>query len=403
MPLPDNSTLMEQSETRTEQANLRTDQANTRTDEANVRTEQANTRTTEANTRTGQADLRTEKAEMQTEALRASELSYRRLFESARDGILILDADTGRITDVNPFLVELLGYSHGEMFGKTVGELSPFKDILSNQAMLKRLQKDGYVRYEDLPLETRDGHRVSVEFVSTVYQANGHKVIQCNIRDISERKRANESMIASETRYRRLFETAKDGILILNAATGRIVDVNPFLIELLGYSRETFIGKHRWELGFFKDIAANETHFKELQAKDYIRYEDRPLKTADGRQIDVEFVSNAYMVDDHRVMQCNIRDISERKRAEEGLKRMRNLLAEGQTLGHFGSWEYFPDTRETFWSEEQCRIYGIAPGAKSPPYDEMLKHNIHPDDAALLDETFRKAIIESRIIELHLS
>ena len=98
-------------------------------------------------------------------ALRASELSYRRLFEAAKDGILILDVDTGRITDVNPFLHALLGFSRNEMIGKTVGELSPFRDIESNQVMLERLQTDGYVRYEDLPLETRDGRHIAVEFV----------------------------------------------------------------------------------------------------------------------------------------------------------------------------------------------------------------------------------------------
>ncbi len=119
------------------------------------------------------------------QALRASELSYRRLFEAAQDGILILDVDTGRITDVNPFLTRLLGYSHAEMVGKTVGEVSPFKDIVSNQAMLERLQADGYVRYEDLPLKTKDRRHIAVEFVSNVYQAGDKKVIQCNIRDIT--------------------------------------------------------------------------------------------------------------------------------------------------------------------------------------------------------------------------
>src|ERR1700730_14551614 len=88
-------------------------------------------------------------------ALHISELSYRRLFEAAKDGILILDVDTGRINDVNPFLFKLLGFSRSEMVGKTVGDLSPFKDIGWNKLMLERLQKDGYVRYEDLPLETR--------------------------------------------------------------------------------------------------------------------------------------------------------------------------------------------------------------------------------------------------------
>ena len=127
-------------------------------------------------------------------ALLASELSYRRLFEAARDGILILEVETGRITDVNPFLTELLGFSHAEMSGKTIGELSPFKDIESNQAMLERLQEHGYVRYENLPLETRDGRQIAVEFVSNVYQAGAHKVIQCNVRDITERKRAEDEI-----------------------------------------------------------------------------------------------------------------------------------------------------------------------------------------------------------------
>jgi PAS domain S-box-containing protein len=128
------------------------------------------------------------------QALRASELSYRRLFEAAKDGILILDFDTGRINDVNPFLFNLLGFSRAEMLGKTVGELSPFKDMESNKVMLGRLQQDGYVRYEDLPLETRDGKHIAVEFVSNVYEAGGKNVIQCNVRDITERKHAQDEI-----------------------------------------------------------------------------------------------------------------------------------------------------------------------------------------------------------------
>ena len=146
-------------------------------------------------------DTQSEQSETRNEqAIRAAELSYRRLFETAKDGILILEADTGRVSDVNPFLMTLLGFSHAEMVGQTVGELSPFKDIWSNQAILERLQKDGYVRYEDLPLETKDGRKVAVEFVSNVYQAGDKKVIQCNIRDITQRKHAQDEI-------RRLNET----------------------------------------------------------------------------------------------------------------------------------------------------------------------------------------------------
>ncbi len=131
--------------------------------------------------------------EMQ-QALQASELSYRRLFEAAQDGILILEVETGQVTDVNPFLVKLLGFSHDEMVGKTVGELSPFRDVVTNEKMLERLQTDGYVRYENLPLETCDGRRIAVEFVCNVYEAGGINVIQCNIRDITKRREAEEEL-----------------------------------------------------------------------------------------------------------------------------------------------------------------------------------------------------------------
>jgi PAS domain S-box-containing protein len=261
--------------------------------------------------------------ETQTEqSLRASELSYRRLFEAAKDGILILDVDTGRIDDVNPFLFNLLGFSKSEIVGKTVGELSPFKDIESNQAMLERLQKDGYVRYEDLPLETRDGRHIAVEFVSNVYEAGNEKVIQCNIRDITERKHAGDALHTSELSYRRLFEAAKDGILILDVDTGRINDVNPFLVNLLGFSKSEMVGKTVGELSPFKDIESNKVMLERLQKDGYVRYEDLPLKTKDGRPIAVEFVSNVYQAGDKKVIQCNIRDITERKHAQDEIRRL---------------------------------------------------------------------------------
>ena len=138
-----------------------------------------------------------------------------------------------------------------------------------------------------------------------------------------ESKRKAEILLAaSEMQYRRLFESAKDGILILNVETGKIVDVNPFLIELLGYSKEEFLGKEIWEIGFFKNIVANKDKFIELQQKKYIRYEDLPLETSDGRKINVEFVSNVYSVNSHKVIQCNIRDITARKQAEEVLSEL---------------------------------------------------------------------------------
>ena len=132
----------------------------------------------------------------------------------------------------------------------------------------------------------------------------------------------------SELRYRRLFETAQDGILILDAKTGAITDVNPFLIHMLGYSRDEFIGKKLWEVGAFKDIEASKDAFKILKKKKYIRYKDLPLLAKNGKIFPVEFVSNVYMVGNEKVIQCNIRDITERKEALNELKRSETILRE---------------------------------------------------------------------------
>jgi hypothetical protein len=151
----------------------------------------------ESSLRTEQAETRAEQVEARSvQVIRASEEGYRRLFETSMDGILILDAETGRIRDVNPFLTELLGCSHSEMVGTTIEELSPFKGVEANEVMLQRLHRDRYVRYEHLALETIGGRTVGVEFVGNAYQAEGREMIQCHVRDITERKRAEAQVLA---------------------------------------------------------------------------------------------------------------------------------------------------------------------------------------------------------------
>jgi two-component system, cell cycle sensor histidine kinase and response regulator CckA len=148
--------------------------------------------------------------------------------------------------------------------------------------------------------------------------------------------RSGQALRDSEARYRRLFETAQDGILILDAQDGSITDVNPYLMKLLDYSREEFLGKALWDIGLFKDIEASKEAFKELQANQYVRYEDLPLKTKSGETINVEFVSNVYGVDGKQVIQCNIRDITKRKHAERSEQKMlqaQKMEAVGQLAG----------------------------------------------------------------------
>jgi PAS domain S-box-containing protein len=138
---------------------------------------------------------------------------------------------------------------------------------------------------------------------------------------------ARQALRASESRYRRLFETARDGILLLNADSGQIEDVNPYLVEKLGYSKAEFLGKKLWEVGPFSDIAESKEMFAQLQASGYVRYEDLPLRRKDGACFPVEFISNTYDCDGIRIAQCNIRDITERKAAEARLQRHLHFYA----------------------------------------------------------------------------
>lgn len=148
------------------------------------------------------------------------------------------------------------------------------------------------------------------------------------IEDVTERRQGEAALVASELRYRRLFEAAQDAILILDAETGEIIDANPFIEDLLGYSKAEFAGKQLWEIGLFSDIEANRKALLELQEKHYIRYENLPLETKAGRRVEVEFVSNVYEAGETSVIQCNIRDITERSRLVRQTEEQAEALAE---------------------------------------------------------------------------
>jgi PAS domain S-box-containing protein len=133
---------------------------------------------------------------------------------------------------------------------------------------------------------------------------------------------ADQALIASEAQYRRLFESAQDGILIVEAETGQIQDVNPFLLDLLGFSREEYLGKKLWEIAAFQDSEASKSAFLELQQRGYIRYDNIPLHAKTGNSVEVEFVSNIYDVGQKKVIQCNVRDITERRQAEKEIRQL---------------------------------------------------------------------------------
>ena len=165
---------------------------------------------------------------------------------------------------------------------------------------------------------------------------NGNAKLRNRVSGNGQAKPRDLALRTSELRYRRLFESAQDGILILDGETGEIIDVNPFLLDLLNYHFADMVGLKLWEIGQFRDIAANREAFEKLQKTQYIRYEDLPLVTKDGKKIQVEFVSNVYLVDGQNIIQCNIRDISARAKVQEmSQTHLTALLVENKTKDEF--------------------------------------------------------------------
>jgi len=173
-----------------------------------------------------------------SQQLRDSEIRYRRLFEAAQDGILLINARSGQIEDANPYLTTMLGYSHDDLLGKKLWDVGAFVDIAKSREMFERLQVEGYVRYDDLPLKTRAGALINVEFVSNAYDCAGVRVIQCNIRNITEQRHAEDQV----RKLSLVVEQSPVAIVISNLA-GEIEYVNSALLRNSGYRLDELIGR----------------------------------------------------------------------------------------------------------------------------------------------------------------
>ncbi len=157
--------------------------------------------------------------------LRISEIRYRRLFEAANDGVLLVDPATLKIVDANPFMTRLLGYTHDQLVGKELFEIGLLKDSAMSQDMVDKLKIEHHVRYEDLPLESKSGEHRDVEVVANLYDENGRAIIQCNIRDITDRKGVEAAALQNARLFVALIEEAPSGVYVIDAKF-RVLQVN---------------------------------------------------------------------------------------------------------------------------------------------------------------------------------
>lgn len=248
------------------------------------------------------------------------------VIKNMSEGVYLIGLNDGIIKYANPKFEKLFGFKPGEMVGKHVSIVNAPTDLDPKQTAKKImdvLKKIGEWHGEVQNIK-KDGTKFwCYANVSVMEHPIYGKVLVAVHRDITEQKKLEEESKISETKYRRLFETAQDAILILDAETGKITDANPFVQDLLGYSAKELTGKQIWQISPLKEVVANKEKFRELQKKGYVRYRNLPLETKKGKKIYVEFISNVYDVDRTKIIQCNIRDDTERTKAEEELRKLK--------------------------------------------------------------------------------
>ena len=292
----------------------------------------------------------------------------------------MLDAVSGEVTAVNPFLADVLGYAEADILGKKLWELGPFQGIKKGKIAFKELQRQEYIRYDDLPLETSSGRSIAVEFVSNTYLSGHERVIQCNISDITERKRAEMATQATDVRYRTLFEYAPDGIVIADRQ-GHFVDANGSICRMLGYSRDALIRLSASDIV----VPAEVEHIGPallliVSASDYRREwqfqrKDRSVFSAD--------VIATVMPDGNLL--ALIRDVTSRNQADEAIRISEERIRFALHSAHVGIWDMDYTSGVLRWSDVMETQYDLSPGTFGGTFEAFIER-VHPEDrASVLD------------------
>ena len=260
--------------------------------------------------------------------LDGAERPYRLLVEAMQQGVAVLNSERV-VLYCNPCFAELFRMSVQSITGCAIDSFAAEANHAMHTDIFRNVENKS--AHKETLLRRQDGTTFPAVLAASVLPSQKSCLL---ISDLTQQRLYDEviesraALENSEIRYRRLFESAKDGILILDTESGKITDANPFMNELLGYSHEYFLGKELWEIGLFSDKAANEDAVRTLQKKGYIRYQHLPLETSGGRRVEVEIIANAHREDHHKVIQCNIRDITERSQLEKQMLEQADALAE---------------------------------------------------------------------------
>ncbi len=310
-----------------------------------------------------------------------AEVRYQRLFETAKDGMLLFDGETGVLADVNPYFLELTGFGREQLIGRKPTEMEAFQHGQGTRIVDEARSSD-VVRYERVPLSTIDGRQIEVEIVANRYSVGNLQVIQLNVRDVTRRNQALAKLQESESRFRMFVESVRDYAFVQMDLRGRITSWNPGAERLLGYTEAEILGKPTEVLFTPVDIARGEVARELNTTRETGRAEDERWHVRkDGSRFFASGVATSIRDEDGtlRGFAKVMRDITDRKKAEKQLKQQGELLELAQDLIIVHRW----GGTITFWNRAAADHYGWS-------REEAEGSNIH----LLLDTTFPKPLAE---------
>ncbi len=309
------------------------------------------------------SELRSQNAALKKvqKTLAVTEAKYQELVQNANSIILRMDPD-GKVLFFNEFAQKFFGYTEKEILGcSVIGTIVPETNFSDHDldSMIRNIGKnpEKYINNENENMR-RNGERTWVAWTNRAIcdELGNVTEILCIGNDITEHKRLESLLSESEERYRRLFETAKDGIVLLEKSNGHITHVNPAAEMMFGYSSKECSGKRLQDIGVMFDMGDFQTIIQELNKNGIINYTDVPVKTKSGQHIETDI----YLVDRARLAQCNIRDVTERNRAEMLLKEEKTFVENALNVMKEIIFIFDVENRFIRWNKMFCLVSGYS-------------------------------------------
>ena len=328
-----------------------------------------------------QAEFEWKQAEI---GLRESEGKYHTYIEQANDGISVVHK--GKLTFVNSRLAEIMGFKVDELEGKDFLQFIP-KDKMNRitDYLKRRLAGEEVPQAYESRILHKDSSEIDVEFNITTIESNDEPATLTIIRDITERKQAEEALRESEMKLNTLLNATTD-VAGLFDADGTILAGNDALAKSLGREKEELVDKN------VAEFLLAETAERRMLILQRIVEAKKPLQWED-EHAGKFFANSVYPIldDNGTVKQIAMfaKDITESTHTQEALLSQKSFLQKAQEIGQIGTWELDIKKNKLLWTDENYRIFGLPIGTKLT-YETFLDC-VHPDDREYVDKEWKAA------------